>query len=92
MCWIVVGCFLYLVSGINLLTGLERWGAACGWFLAGWAVSLPLMLKRRTALERRLRPVPKRAAVAVVVVLVLTAAVVLLADFVTPPRFIGGHR
>jgi hypothetical protein len=52
--WIVIAQFLFLVSGINLLRGAERWGAVAESFLAASVISLPIVLKRRTALEKRL--------------------------------------
>lgn len=86
--WIVVGRLLLLVSQVNLQVGFERIGAVCTSFLPMTALSLPIVLRRRTALEHRLSRLPRAAAAAIVVVLLLTATAAAIAHFVMPPRFI----
>jgi hypothetical protein len=86
--WLVIAGLLGVVSQINLLVGIERWGAGAESFLVMFVVSLPLVLRRRMALEQRLSRVPKSAAIAAVLVILATAAVLVIADLVTPARFI----
>ena len=90
--WIVVAQFLFLVSRINLMVGAERWGAVAESFLAVSAISLPIVLKRRTALERRLVAQPKRVVIAALLSILVAAAVAVIVDLVTPTRFIIGTK
>ncbi len=90
--WIVIAQFLFLVSRINLLVGAERWGAVAESFLAASAISLPIILKRRTALERRLVAQRKGVVIAALLSILVAAAVAVIVDLVTPTRFILGTK
>jgi len=90
--WAVVGVFLFLVSGINIMTRFERLGTVCTSFLAASAVSLPLVLVRRTALERRLARLPGAVAAVASALILLAAGLVMIAFLRAPPAFIGSHR
>lgn len=89
--WVVVARFLVVVSAINLVRGAERVGVAAQWFLAATAISLPIALTRRTALQRRLASLPKGIVVAALLSILGIAVGALIADAVTPRRFLGDH-
>jgi hypothetical protein len=86
--WIVIARFLFLVSGIHLLRGAERIGVASKWFLVATAISLPIVVMRRTALQRRLTALPKAVVTTMLLLVLGLAAGALIADAVTPRRFI----
>ena len=52
--WIAIARFLFFVSSINLMTPLERVRVVSMVFLVSRTVFVPVVLLRRTALERRL--------------------------------------
>jgi hypothetical protein len=86
--WLVVARLLVLVSEVNLLVGFERFGASCTNLLLMTALSTPLVLWRRTALELRLSRLPRTAAIAILVLLLLTSTAAAIAHFLMPARFI----
>ena len=86
--WIVIARFLFLMSGIHLLRGAERMGVASKWFLVATAISLPVVLMRQTALQRRLAALPKAVVTAMLLLILGLAAGALITDAVTPRRFI----
>jgi len=86
--WVAVGTFLYFVSGFNLMSGLERSGAACTSFLVASAASLPIVLLRRTALERRLAPLPSAVTVTLLLLILVVSGLATIAYLVAPPAFI----
>jgi hypothetical protein len=88
--WMIVLAFLTVVSGIHLLVGIERLGAIGESFLMTLVVCVPIAVKRRSALERRLTAFSKGRAVGLVVVIVGLATVGALLDAATPSRFPGG--
>jgi hypothetical protein len=64
---------------------------AAQWFLVATAISLPIVVTRRTALQRRLASLPKGIVIAALLVTLGIAAGALIADAVTPRRFLGDH-
>jgi hypothetical protein len=88
--WVVVTTFLVVVSGVNLLVGIERVGASAGIFLVVSLVWLPILIKRRTAIEHRLARLPARGAGLIAGVIAIFAAIAVVANLTTPSRFPGG--
>jgi hypothetical protein len=89
--WIVAMAFLTVVSGVNLLVGIERIGAASVVFLVASVLWLPVVIRKRTALEDRLAALLSGRSATVIVAIVATAAVVTaLMNLATPSRFSGG--
>jgi hypothetical protein len=86
--WIAVAAFLFFVSGVNLMRGFERLGAACTMFLAAAVVWLPVVALRRTALERRLTKLPRAPAITVLLLVVGLASAAAIMYLATPPAFI----
>jgi hypothetical protein len=92
--WIVVVAFVAVLSRISLLTPFERAGAVCLSLLLTAGLFLPIVLWRRTALERRIAHLPAAVVSGVASLLWLaTAAVALaLAYLSAPSSFIGRPR
>jgi hypothetical protein len=86
--WMSVGVFLFFVSGINLPTTFERVGAACTAFLVGSAICFPVVVLRRTALERRLGYLRPAAALAILLLILGGSVVIAVAYLRTPAAFI----
>jgi hypothetical protein len=86
--WIAVAVFLFFVSGFTLLTTFERLGIVSTAFLAASVVCLPVVLLRRTALERRLADLPGALVLAVLLLLLAGASAATVAYLRTPPAFI----
>jgi hypothetical protein len=84
---VVVIEFLVFVSGINLLVGVERWGAVAGSFLVAAVLWLPAAIGRRTVLEGRLMTLPRIPARTILAFLLAAAGATLIADLSSPPRF-----
>ena len=87
--WVVVVAFLYLISGVNLMKGLERLGAVCTFFLATSAGCLPILLLRPTIIERRLARLPRRVSVIALILIVIVSGIAMLSYLTTPPTFVG---
>ncbi len=87
--WIVVAGALYLISGANLMRGLERLGAVCTFFLAGAVLGLPILLRRQTAVETRLARLPRTASLILLTAIVGLAGWAMVAYLTAPPAFIG---
>jgi hypothetical protein len=88
--WLVLVTFLYLVSGVNLSIGIERFGLACTGFLAASLVALPVLLLRPTRLETRLARLPRGLATLALIVIVAGATFAMIVNLITPPTPIGG--
>jgi hypothetical protein len=86
--WVAIVAFLFLVSGFNLLRGLERFGVGSGFFLVGSVGGVLIVLLRRPALEQRLTRLPKGVAIAALVSLLALAGFAAIATLMTPPAFI----
>lgn len=87
--WIAVVVFLYFVSGFTLLTTAERVGLASTAFLTASVLCLPVVLLRRgTALERRLSPLPDAAAIALLLLVLVASAAATVSYLTTPAKFI----
>lgn len=86
--WIAIAIFLFIVSGLRLMTGVERVGAACAAFMLASALCLPVVLIRRTALEQRLARLPTAALVTALLAILATSSAAVIAYLTTPPRFI----
>jgi hypothetical protein len=86
--WLAVAMFLFFVSGVHLMRGLERVGAACAASIGAAIVWLPVAVLRRTALERRLARLSKAAAITALLLFVGAAGAAAIAYLVTPPAFI----
>ena len=86
--WYVVVWFLVFVSGVNLQVGFERFGSMSVLFLAAWLACLPLVLLRRTALERRLARIPPGLALGVSLGVLATSVISAFVYLVTPQRFV----
>jgi hypothetical protein len=87
--WLAVAVFLWIASGINLLRGFERLGAACMFFLIASVICLPVMAFRRTQLESRWTRVPRPPAMLALLLVLVTSAVIVVIHLSTPARFIG---
>jgi hypothetical protein len=88
LAWIAVLAFLYWTSQVNLLRGFERVGAACTAFLVASVLCLPIVLLRRTALERRLSGLPGGLALTLLLVMLAAASAVMAVYLRSPPEFI----
>jgi hypothetical protein len=86
--WILIGVFLFLVSGINLATPLERAGAACTAFLVASFGCLPVALLRRTSLEQRLGRLPRAAGVTLLLSILVASIALTVVYLKTPAAFI----
>jgi hypothetical protein len=85
--WMAVGAFLFFVSGISLMTAFERVGAVCTAFLVASALCLPLVLRRRTTLERRLHRLPGAVTITLLLAVLATSSVA-VCYLRAPPAFI----
>ena len=90
--WLVIGAFLYIASGIGLTVGFERVGFVCSVFLATWALCLPLVALRPSALEQSIAQLPKAVSLAMLIITLVGASIASIIDAVTPPRFPGGLK
>ena len=90
--WIVVAAFIALLSGINLLTPFERVGAVCVSISITATLFPPIVLLRRTMLERRLARLPAAATTGAALILWLAMASLAIAYLRTPSSFIGRPR
>jgi lysylphosphatidylglycerol synthetase-like protein (DUF2156 family) len=86
---LVVVTFLYLVSGVNLLRGFERFGAACTSFLATSAAALPLLLLRPTRLEMRVARLPQAVIIVALLLIVGISTIAMISHLTTPAAFVG---
>jgi hypothetical protein len=86
--WVAVGSFLFFISQIHLLRGIERWGAVSMMFLGTSVCAAPLVWLRPTALEQRLGRMPPRVIAAALCILLTLAALLLFSYLTTPARFI----
>ena len=87
--WVAIAVFVFLISQLDLMTPFERVGAVCTAFLVSTAISLPVVLVRRgTALERRLDRVSNGVAMGVVLLVVVVTCVVAAVYWWRPARFI----
>jgi hypothetical protein len=82
--WAAVAVFLFFVSAFNLQTPVERVGLSSVFFLLTSAACVPLVLLRETALEARLKRLPK-SALAGLLFLLLAAAGFAAARYVLAP-------
>ena len=89
--WILAMAFLILVSGVNLLVGIERVGAASEVFLLSSVLWLPVVVRKKTRLEGRFAArLSARSATVIVALVAAVAAVAALRNLATPARFPGG--
>lgn len=86
--WVVIAAFLFFVSGVNLMTGVERSGAVSTFFLAASVCWLPVVAVRKTALEARLTQLPRRVAIVMLIVVVAVSGISMINFIVTPSAFI----
>ena len=87
--FLAIGAFLFLISRVNLTVGLERLGIVCTLFLVAWAVCLPVVSLRRTALEQRVALLPKPVALASLVLTLAATSLIALEYLTAPAAFIG---
>jgi hypothetical protein len=89
MSWLVLVVFLYLVSGVNLTIGFERFGVVCTAFLATSVAAFPFLLLRPTRVEARLARLPRAPSMLILILIVAVATVSAIIYLATPPAFIG---
>jgi hypothetical protein len=87
--WLVLVAFLYLISGVNLSRGFERFGTVCTVFLATSVAALPFLLLRPTRLEMRLAQLPRALSILALIMIVAVATLATIVNLITPPTFIG---
>jgi hypothetical protein len=86
--WLVIGVFLVLVLGVNLLTRLEGSGLQSCVLLTASAICLPVVLWRETALRARMETIPPKLATALLLVLLAATASLAALYLLTPARFV----
>lgn len=86
--WIAVVAFLFLISGINLQIGFERFGASSTLFLLASVCCLPLVLMRKTALEQRLTQLPNGVTISALLVILASSGLTMIAYLLSTPTFI----
>jgi hypothetical protein len=87
--FLVIGMFLVLVSQVNLTVGFERLGIVCTSFLVAWALCLPIVSLRRTAIEQRVAQLPKAVAVTSVLLTFAATSLIAFKYLTAAPTFIG---
>jgi hypothetical protein len=90
--WVVVIAFLIVGSGIKLLVGVARAGVVADSFLLLTLLELPVVILRRTAVERRLARLPRAGVRIGATAALVVAGLVALIDLATPARFPGGRK
>lgn len=86
--WIAIVAFLILTSRFNLLTGFERFGLFCTFFLLASVCCLPLVLMRQTALEQRLTQLPNGVSISALLVILVLSGLAMIAYLLSTPVFI----
>ena len=86
--WIAIVTFIILTSRFNLLTGLERFGLFCTFFLLASVSCLPLVLMRNTALEQRLRQLPKGVSLSALLIILALSGLAMIGYLLSTPAFI----
>jgi hypothetical protein len=80
--------FLLFISEMNLMRGVQRWGAVSLMFLTASVVCLPLVWLRHTALEQRLTRLPRIVVLSTLFVVLILSGLMALAYCNAPTRFI----
>lgn len=86
--WVAIAVFLFFVSAINLQSTAERIGLSSQFFLLTSCIWLPWVFRRETALEARIKRLPKVASVVVLLVILAAAGSGVTAFFLAPPHLI----
>lgn len=86
--WIGIVASLFLISGFTLMTGFERLGLACTFFLLASAVCLPVIWVRRTTLEERLAHLSKGVAISILLLILMLSGLSTAAYILSKPAFI----
>jgi hypothetical protein len=87
--WLVVVTFLYLLSGVHLSRGGERFGVMCTSFLAASAAALPFLLLRPTRLETRVARLPRALSVVALVLILAVSTTAMIVYLTAAPAFVG---
>jgi hypothetical protein len=85
--WVLIACFVTLVSSFNLLTRFERVGLTCTLFLASFALALPVVLMRPTALHDRIRSMARSVILFWLVAILAAAVTVAIVFMIRPASF-----
>lgn len=86
--WLVIATFLFIISGFNLQTGLERAGSLATLVLTASLLCLPLVLLRQTVAHDRLACVPDALVLPLALVLVPGAMALMGVFLVRPVAFL----
>jgi hypothetical protein len=88
--WGAIAVFLFFVSAMSLQRTAERIGSSSTSFLLASLVWLPLVLWHETALEVRIKRLPRGVCESALVILVVVAGIATVRFFLAPSNFILG--
>ncbi|XVJ69342.1 MAG: hypothetical protein HEQ39_06585 [Rhizobacter sp.] len=88
VCWLLVGVFLFIVSGFTLLTAEERMGQFCVLLLIATVLATPLVLLRPSALARRVAQWPAQLVLACSLMAAVASIMFAVIHLSTPARFL----
>jgi hypothetical protein len=86
--WVTVVSFLFFISQIHLLRGVQRWGAVSAVFLSASVCCLPLVWLRPTVIEQRLAVLPRALILTALCGILAVSGILLLMYLSTPTQFI----
>lgn len=86
--WATVTSVLVFISNMNLLRGIERFGAASVFFLSASTVCFPLVWVRRTAIEQRITRLPRALVVSALCTALGLSGGMALVYMTTPAQFL----